>query len=787
MAVVKININKEKLKKYDTKKYVNKKLNYPDSSVNPDKKGAEYHKQWGEKIYTLFLNRQSWLTSSEYTQIDALRAWSDGKQDVSEILDWLIGKKEKPKDLGTIDADGFDLGGSGNVEKKRKAWSNIDATPVSVFPKIKSKIQEQIRSMYYEMSVNAIDSFSAKEEEHEKYRLWFYKQNKKWLDTQKELAGIKVEEEQQFMPENLEELELYAATGGFKMPYSISMEDLIRHTFDISSWDKDVAEKIRADLINLGYAIIREEFDRELKRVVVKYSDPKYSGVQYGKNGYKDTEFGYELEWVEISKVRQRLNLNYQDAAALAFSFSDMYGNPGVEKFDSYNNIHTNDNGAEWLGFDFYKVPVFTYEFIDIDNEQYVAFTDRFGDSRTKPYRGELQDNEELRQDQDRYVRQGKWIVGTQHIYDYGIKEYIPRDSFSRPRTSYRAIRMNTTPILQQVLPYIKGLQLAWMKLQQAIALAVGNGFAVDIGSIKNIAIGKGNNWDPLEVLDYYRQSTFLMFRQKTSLSGLSRYSTPPIIPIQNRTYDNIKAQFEAMDFFMTQIENTCGISMVSTGKTPDPDVAKFNMQVAIQGTNDIINNIARAQTDLQEDISVNICYRIRSYCRVNENVRKSYESVIGKHRMKAVMMAEKNHVEYGISIEASDITEEKRNIMAMIQSAITPTGSGDQAKLSPSEAIIILDMIHQRQNLRRIGLILGHWTRKKEKELHKKQMELINAQGDQMNKVKLTEQQMKEQDDIAVRRQQYEKFLYDYMIKHGKAPDMNQMQQESNQQKFQL
>jgi hypothetical protein len=31
----------------------------------------------------------------------------------------------------------------------------------------------------------------------------------------------------------MEELELYAATGGFKVPYAVSMEDLLKHTFEI--------------------------------------------------------------------------------------------------------------------------------------------------------------------------------------------------------------------------------------------------------------------------------------------------------------------------------------------------------------------------------------------------------------------------------------------------------------------------------------------------------------------------------------------------------------------------
>lgn len=755
-----------------------KDRSYPDSSISTEHKKKEYFMRWAEKIYSLFLSRQTWMNSGSYDKIDEYRAWADGNQDVSEMLDWILGKSEAPEEVEGIGPSGWDIRGEVDGSGKREAWSNLDTNPVSIFPKIKTKINEQIRSMYYEMSVDAIDSYSLKEVESRKYQLWFYKQNKKWMDTQLAMAGVKRPQDE-FVPENFEELELYASTGGIKMPYSITMEDLIKHTFLVSGWDKDVGEKVRGDLMTISHSIIKEEFDRELKRVVVRYCDPKYSGLQYGKSGYKDSEFGYEIRWVEVSKIRQRLNMTYEEAASLAYSYSGMYGNPKSSQWNKYDDIYSDDSGNEWLSCDFYKIPVFEFEFNDLDTEDYLEFENKHGYKRTKPYKGEIQDNEKLKKHEYRLVREGKWIVGTHHVYDYGTKEYIPRDEFNKPRISFRGVKLNTESLLKQVLPFMKGFQLAWIKLQNAIAMAVGNGFAIDIGAIKGIAIGAGQNWDPMEVLKFYRQSTFLMYKQKRSLSGLSRSSAPPIIPLQNASYDNVKTQFEAMNFFMQKIEDAGGISMISTGKAPDPDTAKFNMQVSLQGTNDIINNIARGQTDLQEDISVNICYRIRSYCRVNKSVLDSYEQVVGKNRMVAVMMAEKNHVSYGISIEAADITEEKRNIMMMIQQAITPTGSGDGAKLSAAEGILILDMIHQRQNIRRIGQVLGHMIRRKERENYKQRLELINVQGNKNNELKMIEARQKDEEQIATARENHRKFQYDFMIKHGKHP--NQVMNNQN------
>lgn len=757
--------------KPDLDKYRKKGFNYPDGNVSVDKKTADYHLKWAEKLYSLYVTHNSWMPSSVYNSIDENRAYADGKQSMEQVKDWILGKQTKPNSPAAFDANGFDVRSDQTPEEKRKAWEAIDFSPISVAPKIWTKINEDIRSMYYEMAVNAIDSYSVRTEEHEKNRLWFYKQNQKWIESQQVAIGLDPQQPD-FMPENLDELELYALTGGFKVPYAISMEDLLKHTFNISDWDKEVAEKVRKDLFSIGYALIQEVYDKEIKRVVVEYVDPKFGGVQYStKNSYKDSEYGYEIQFKEISFIRQRLNMSHEEAAMLAFNFSGLYGNPAESEWNAYNMSST-ENGVDYMACDFYKVPVFNFDFVDIDTEQYIEFQDKHGNNLTKSYNGELQKNEKLQNHKIRYVRTASWIVGTQHIFDWGKKEYIPRDMYKKPRISFRGVRLANSPLIEQMKVFIKGFSLAWIKAQNAISYAVGNGMAVDIGSIKNISVGKDSTFDPMEVLAYYRQSSFLLYKRSNSMSGFNRYNSPPVVPINNDMFKNIQANFEAMNFYMQKIEDVSGISMVATGKSADPSVAKFNMQVSLQGTNSIISGLARAQTDLQEDISINVCYRIRSYCRTNDDIKKSYANVIGERRMKVFVDAEKSNVEYGIKIEASSIDERKQSILALLQASIEPTGGEESGKLDVSEAIIIYDMIFQRQNLRRIGLVLGYMLRKKEREAREWKMKYIEQQNKGLADI---EQQKQEAKQAEMKHEEFladKKFWADFVIKYGVPPD---------------
>jgi hypothetical protein len=759
-------------------------FNYPDTNILPNKKGKEYFEHWGQKIYSLCMAGKTWMPLTDFNSIDVMRAYADGRQPTQQYKDWILGSwgvKSTGHEQPAVDGAGWDTRDEGSAKGRREAWTNINAQPVSVAPKIISKINEHIRSMYYEMGVKAIDSYSVETEQMAKYRLWFETKNKKWLESQYALIGIE-QDEPIFEPKNLNELELYAATGGFKVPYAITMEDLLKHTFEVSDMDKEVNERVRKDLITLGYAIIEEEFDREKERVVVKYCDPKYTGVQYSNtSSYKNSEIGYTMEWMEVSKVRQRLGLNDIDAAALAYAYSDQYGNPATSSWDAHGNVPIDETNNVY-GFDFYKVPVFCFEFIDIDNEPYIQFENKQGRTITKPYNGTIQDNEQLKSHERRLVREAKWIVGTDYLFDYGEKEYIPRDEFNNPRLSYRAVKLISSPIMEQIKPFLDGFNLAWIKLQDFIAKAIGNGFAVDVGSLKDISVGKDKTFDPMAVLNFYRQSTFLLYKkEKSGLAGLSRSVSPPIIPITNNTYDNIKAQFETMNFFMQKIEDVTGLSMVAMGQSADKGVAKFNMQVSVQGTNEIINNIARAQTDLQEDVSVNICYRIRSLCRVNDFIRKSYEEVVGEQRMKAIIDADKNHVKYGITIEATDITEEKQFVLAMLQASIKAPGS-EGTGLDISDAIIIQDMIMQRQNFRRIGLIIGYKMAKKERQAIANKQKMIELQGEQIKQPEMIKAQVQQQNqqfemqklemEHALKLQENERqFYFDYILKYTVPP----------------
>jgi len=740
----------------------------PNLGASPKEKDKpEYAQAWVERIYNLYQNKNGWIQSSLYSDIDLLRSYVDGNQPTDQYKSFIVGNTQNEANK-VFDGEGYDVRNSSSTATKRQAWINLDYKPVSIGPKLMTKINEQIRGLYYEMNLNAVDSNSVMEEEHAKYRLWFEKENNTWLKSQYALMQI-AQQEPQFVPLNLNELELYASTGGFKLPYAVNMEGLLKHTFDVSEWDKEVQERVAHDLCSVGYSLVREYYDPEDKREKIKYVNLKYGGIQYNATkSFKDSEYGFELEWWEISKAMQKFNLTRDQAASLAFAFSGQFGNPTSNEWKDYA-IFNDVTGT--LNFDFYKVPVFRCEWVDIDNEKYIEHVTENGRKIIKPY-SETSENQNYKNSHIRYVREATWIVGTNYLTDYGKVKYIPRMNPKKPRISYRGIRLLAPSLFMQIRPLLDGLQNAWLKTQQAIAIAVSNGLAVDVGAIKNISIGKDKSWDALEVLKFYRQQSILLYSKRNTMNiqSLSSGGAVPITPLITKMEDNIKAQFGIMDKFMEQIESFTGLNMVSTGETPEKGLGKFNMQVALQGSNQIINSLARAITDLKADVSENVVCRLRSLIKSNPDIQASYESVIGKHRMKSILMAEKNNVEYGIKIEARDITEMKAFIDAILQTSLKPS-PGAAGQLDVSDALIIKDMVEQKQNIRRIALYVGYMLRKKNMIAQQQQLEAIQTQNKGLQQLEQMKEQGKAKDRAFEMAKIQKEFENQYMLEHGINP----------------
>ena len=131
----------------------------------------------------------------------------------------------------------------------------------------------------------------------------------------------------------------------------------------------------------------------------------------------------------------------------------------------------------------------------------------------------------------------GSYIVGTDFMYDYGMKANMPRNihdismqqSYSAVSTNLR--RMIPKSMVDSCVGFADMLQITHLKIQQAIAKAKPDGLIIDIEGLENVQLGKGGELQPLELHDIYEQTGVFYYRSKDPEGG---FQNPPIREIGN-------------------------------------------------------------------------------------------------------------------------------------------------------------------------------------------------------------------------------------------------------------
>ena len=123
---------------------------------------------------------------------------------------------------------------------------------------------------------------------------------------------------------------------------------------------------------------------------------------------------------------------------------------------------------------------------------------------------------------------EGSLVLGTSHMYNYGLAENMVRED-SGSKTAVPPFIMHapelyqnrTIGIVERVIPYVDQMQQIHIKLQQLIAKARPAGIFLDIDGIAEIDMGDGNFLSPLEIIKIYDETGNVIGSSSTAEGGL--------------------------------------------------------------------------------------------------------------------------------------------------------------------------------------------------------------------------------------------------------------------------
>jgi len=706
---------------------------FPDPlAEQPKKLTKQYGLQYAKAVYSQWggVDIDGSLYSRRWKEFEVSRDYANGTQDTSIY-------KQILSSLDPNNGDGSML--------------SLDWTPVPIVPKFVKIVVNKILSSKMYPNVEAIDPLSRSEKDIEKNKIKIRVEERESIEEAK-ASGLKVRVDPSQLPDTPEEVEIFLESN-LKTAAEVASQIGINLTLSWNDFDERIYRRNVEDLVNVGMAVVKRENDPNYG-IVTKYVDPAYFIHSYTDDpNFSDIVYAGHIERLSISELKRIAGDQFTEDQYknMAKTVMNRYGNnPNIIGSSTYDGNLDRYN----YGYDEYTIQVMDFEFVSVDNVIFEKKESAYGNigfyhkgNKYAAPTNSVYDREAVYM-QNATLYGGCFIIGTDHIYNYGLKKNVPKNvhDLSRTRMSYSAIatnirRMIPKSIVSGVIGFADQLQLSHLKIQQAIAKAKPDGLLVDIEGLENVQLGRGGELQPLDIQDIYEQTGVFYYRSKNPEGG---FQNPPVRPLDN-TIRNINELIALYNHYLRMIRDATGINEVMDGTSPKGDQLVGVRQQQLAAGNNALYDITNASLVLYRRVCEDIvkCLQIMPAKSI---LYQSYEKAIGKENMSVLSSFSKLPMyNFGVRVVSDMNDVDKAYLEQNIQVALA------QKEIDLEDAIAIRQLrdIDQAERL----LVVRRKKRMKQQQDTAAMNSQMQAQMNQQTAMassqgKMQEEQMKAQID---------------------------------------
>lgn len=519
---------------------------------------------------------------------------------------------------------------------------NLDWAPVPIIPKFVKIVVNKILSSEPYPNLQAVDPVSSSEKDAKKRKLELRIQNKDLYQTMSQ-SGVEMGEDPSNIPDTLEEAEIFLDTN-VKTDAEIAAQVATNMTLSWNDFSDSTFRRCVNDLVTLGMSIVKRENDPN-QGIVTNYVDPcDFVHSHTDDPNFKDLVYAGHAKTITIEELKRTAmgEFGEEEFEKIAKQVAGKYNNDS----SVFGRKHYDDKKDRMgYGYDQYRIQILDFEFLSVDCMYFEDKENRFGNTNFF-FKGEEYNapkssvfERKSHKMENATVYGGKYIVGTQYIYDYGLKTNVPKNihDISKARLSYSVSatnlrRMMPKSMVGSITGFADQLQLTHLKIQQAVAKAKPDGLIVDIEGLDNVQLGRGGELQPLEIQDIYEQTGVFYYRSKNPEGG---FQNPPVRPLDN-TIRNINQLIGLYNHYLRMIRDATGINEAMDGTTPKGEDLVGVREQAIAAGNNAIYDVTHASMMLFKRVVEDIvkCLQIVPPESV---LYKVYENAIGATNMAVV------------------------------------------------------------------------------------------------------------------------------------------------------
>jgi len=654
---------------------------------------------------------------------------------------------------------------------------NLDFTSVPILPKFVRVVVNKILSRNPYPNLEAVDPLSSSEKNREKNRIKNQIKLRPQLQKLKELTGeVLVGEDPDTLPETIEEAEILMDTN-IKTDAEIAAQVATDMTLSWNNFEDNTFRRCVNDLAALGMSVVKRTNDSNYG-IRVEYVDPVNFVHSYTDDpNLDDIVYAGCVREIPLQELKRLAGdqLTEQDLQKITKNAKRASSNRSMKAPYYPSKIDKSQYGG-------YTVEVLDFEFKSVDCMHFEEKQNRHGNTgfffegmKYKERAGSVYERTPHKMEVET-VYSGMYILGTDHILNYGRTANVPKNihDISRAKLSFSAVAVNLNDqlpksMVDSCVGFADMLQLTHLKLQQAIAKAKPDGLVIDIEGLENVQLGKGGELQPLELHDIYEQTGVFYYRSKNPEGG---FQNPPVREIGN-SIRNINELIALYNHYLRMIRDTTGINEAVDASTPKSDALVGVREQAIAASNNATYDVTNAAMVLYKKVCQDVvkCLQILPPDSV---IFKAYENAIGETNM-GVLSSFSDLPMYNFGVQVQREMEDKDRVY--LEQNIQIALSQKELDLEDAMAVRAMKDVNQAEQL----LMVRRKKRiKKQQEIAMQNSQMQSQQAQQAamvaSQAKQQEMQMSAQLDAQKIQLETEAEIAIAKVKHEMQKEIEQL-----------
>lgn len=588
------------------------------------------------------------------------------------------------------------------------SYTAVDWTPLSRIPTIIDNVVGRLMNLPIKIQCNPIEPEAQSKFDAYAKQLYTYMYLREHGHDQKveQTTGIPLIPHNAYVPETMDEAKLHLAN--FRLAESIAMEQLIlwvNKNNDLENSRRLVIE----DLLTIKRAALYNYEDKN-KNIKCEYIDAIDVITPYSK--YEDfrniTEVAVDKQYQLWELAEMNPEFTDQDLYDIAKSNQGYNPMKQVNFLQSYEGYYVANNGIKQ--YTDFNIHVLEFYFITQNTEVRVTGNNfkegTFYKVKQANYEGETNEAKKVLNKRVAYTYGGKWVVGTNYLWDYKMMPNQLRKKF--PDGSYSSeaelpitiiapnIRdMENLGHVEKLRPLADQMSLAHEKFQQLLIKAVPPGIAFDVDTLDGLILKDGTPISPAEMLKIYYQTGSVVFSGKGKDGKQVNGKVVENLP--NGIGRDFEAYIRTQQHYMQLMNDAIGFNSAVDASTPNSDALVGVQKLSLQATQNALRPTYMAMANLILRATKKTALQIQN------NARGNYEAfalAVGSEAADAIKIGKDIGLStFGLELELLPDEEEKMQLEGSLQRA------EDKGTLTSSDVFRIRQ--EMKSNVKKAGQLM--------------------------------------------------------------------------------